>query len=58
MANVVVVTLSLSIGLFFILIGTIKLSPIINADVYKEMVILNYVYSLEFSFCLEIKDLS
>ena len=38
MANVVVVTLSISIGLFFILVGTIKLSPIVNVDVYKEMV--------------------
>ena len=45
MANVVVIVLSVTIGLFFILIGTIKLTPAINEEVYKEMVIMNiYLY--------------
>lgn len=38
MANVVVAVLSITIGLFFVLIGTIKLTPAINDEVYKEMV--------------------
>ena len=46
MANVVVIVLSVTIGLFFILIGTIKLTPAINEEVYKEMVIMNiYLYA-------------
>jgi len=35
--NIVVVVLSVTIGLFFILVGSLKLSPIFNDDVYKEM---------------------
>lgn len=38
MANVVVGVLSVTIGLFFVLIGTIKLTPAISDEVYKEMV--------------------
>ncbi len=37
MANSVLIVLSLSIGLFFILVGSLKLSPAINDEVYREM---------------------
>ena len=38
MANVVLFVLSMTIGLFFILMGLIKLTPAFNDDVYREMV--------------------
>ncbi len=38
MANVVLVVLSMTIGFFFILMGTLKLTPSVNEDVYREMV--------------------
>ena len=38
MANVVLTVLSMTIGFFFILMGTLKLTPAVNEDVYREMV--------------------
>ena len=38
MANFVLIVLSMTIGLFFILMGTIKLTPAISEEVYREMV--------------------
>ncbi|BFZ24822.1 hypothetical protein BsWGS_27860 [Bradybaena similaris] len=37
MASVVLKALGLTLGLFFIFVGTIKLTPSVNADIYKEM---------------------
>lgn len=38
MANIVLTVLSITVGLFFILSGTLKLNPIISDEIYKEMV--------------------
>lgn len=38
MSNIVVPVLSVTIGLFFVFIGTIKLTPFISEEFYKEMV--------------------
>ena len=38
MANTVLTVLSMTIGFFFILIGTLKLTPSVNDEVYREMV--------------------
>ena len=38
MSNIVVPVLSVTIGLFFVLVGTIKLTPFISEEFYKEMV--------------------
>ena len=38
MANVVLTVLSLTIGFFFILVGSLKLSAAVNDEVYREMV--------------------
>lgn len=40
MSNIVVPVLSVTIGLFFVLVGTIKLTPFLSEDFYKEMVVL------------------
>ena len=45
MVNVVLTALSMTIGFFFILIGTLKLTPAINEEVYREMVSVTYVCS-------------
>ncbi|CAH1799331.1 unnamed protein product [Owenia fusiformis] len=37
MASVALTALSMTIGFFFIFMGSIKLTPALNADVYKEM---------------------
>ncbi|KAI8740861.1 Transmembrane protein 35A [Biomphalaria glabrata] len=37
MPSVVLKVLGLTLGLFFIFVGTIKLTPSVNADIYKEM---------------------
>ena len=37
MANVVMIVLSMTIGIFFILVGIMKLSPILSDDIYREM---------------------
>jgi len=37
MANVVLTVLSMTIGFFFILVGTLKLTPAVNEEVYREM---------------------
>ncbi len=42
MANVVLTVLSMTIGFFFILVGTLKLSPAVNEEVYREMVSLHF----------------
>jgi len=38
MSNIVVPVLSVTIGLFFVLVGTIKLTPFLSDEFYKEMV--------------------
>ena len=38
MASVVLKVLGITLGLFFIFVGTIKLTPSVNSDIYKEMV--------------------
>jgi len=38
MANAVLLVLSMTIGLFFVLMGLIKLTPVFSEDVYREMV--------------------
>jgi hypothetical protein len=38
MANLVLTVLSITIGLFFILSGTLKLNTYISEDIYKDMV--------------------
>ena len=38
MSNIVVPVLSVTIGLFFVLVGTIKLTPFISEEFYREMV--------------------
>jgi hypothetical protein len=38
MSNIVVPVLSVTIGLFFVFVGTIKLTPFISEEFYKEMV--------------------
>jgi len=45
MSNIVVPVLSVTIGLFFVLVGTIKLTPFISEEFYKEMVGLLRPYS-------------
>uniref|UniRef100_A0A0B6YPK0 Novel acetylcholine receptor chaperone n=1 Tax=Arion vulgaris TaxID=1028688 RepID=A0A0B6YPK0_9EUPU len=37
MASVVLKVLGLTLGLFFIFVGTIKLTPSVSGDIYKEM---------------------
>ncbi|KAK3717905.1 hypothetical protein RRG08_053105 [Elysia crispata] len=37
MASVVLKVLGITLGLFFIFVGTIKLTPSVNSDIYKEM---------------------
>ncbi|XP_059149511.1 novel acetylcholine receptor chaperone-like [Physella acuta] len=37
MASVVLKVLGLTLGLFFIFVGTIKLTPSVNGEIYKEM---------------------
>jgi len=37
MGSPVITVLSITIGLFFILVGTLKLSPLLSEDIYKEM---------------------
>ena len=37
-SNTVITVLSMTIGFFFVLIGTVKLTPAINEEVYREMV--------------------
>ena len=37
MANVVMIVLSLTIGIFFVLVGIMKLSPVFSDDIYREM---------------------
>ncbi|GFN80704.1 transmembrane protein 35a [Plakobranchus ocellatus] len=37
MASVVLKVLGITLGLFFIFVGTIKLTPSVNGDIYKEM---------------------
>jgi hypothetical protein len=37
MASVVLKVLSLTLGLFFIFVGTLKLTPSVNGEIYKEM---------------------
>jgi len=39
MSNIVVPVLSVTIGLFFVLVGTIKLTPFLSEEFYKEMVL-------------------
>ena len=41
MSNIVVPVLSVTIGLFFVLVGTIKLTPFLSEEFYKEMVVLS-----------------
>lgn len=38
MANTVLTVLSMTIGFFFILIGSLKIAPSLNEEVYREMV--------------------
>lgn len=38
MSNIVVPVLSVTIGLFFVFVGTIKLTPFVSEEFYKEMV--------------------
>ena len=38
MASVVLRVLALTLGLFFVFVGIIKLTPSINTEIYKEMV--------------------
>jgi len=38
MSNIVVPVLSVTVGLFFVLVGTIKLTPFISEEFYREMV--------------------
>ncbi len=38
MANVVLTVLSVTVGLFFILSGILKLNPVFSEEIYKEMV--------------------
>jgi hypothetical protein len=38
MAAFVLRVLSLTLGLFFIFVGTLKLTPSVNDELYKEMV--------------------
>ncbi|XP_076467283.1 putative acetylcholine receptor chaperone [Babylonia areolata] len=37
MASIVLRILALTLGLFFVFVGTIKLTPSVNSDIYKEM---------------------
>ncbi|GFR87596.1 transmembrane protein [Elysia marginata] len=37
MGSVVLKVLGITLGLFFIFVGTIKLTPSVNGDIYKEM---------------------
>ncbi|ESO02554.1 hypothetical protein HELRODRAFT_65843 [Helobdella robusta] len=37
MAHIAVIFLSVTTGLFFVLIGTIKLSPLVNEEIYRDM---------------------
>ena len=53
MANLVLTVLSVTIGLFFILSGTLKLNPFISDELYREMVT-NYLVELG-SCCKEMK---
>ena len=38
MASFIIKVLSVTLGLFFIFVGLLKLSPVINKELYKEMV--------------------
>jgi hypothetical protein len=38
MASIVLRILALTLGLFFVFVGTIKLTPSVNTEIYKEMV--------------------
>ena len=38
MASTVLKVLGFTLGVFFIFVGTIKLTPSVNAEIYKEMV--------------------
>ena len=38
MALSIIKVLSVTLGLFFIFVGVLKLSPVINKELYKEMV--------------------
>ncbi len=44
MRSLPLAALSLLLGFFFVFVGTIKLTPKVNPDVYKDMVII-FVYS-------------
>ncbi|ESO94853.1 hypothetical protein LOTGIDRAFT_117941 [Lottia gigantea] len=37
MTSIVLKVLSITLGLFFIFVGTIKLTPSVNAEIYKDM---------------------
>ncbi|XP_046566175.1 novel acetylcholine receptor chaperone-like [Haliotis rubra] len=37
MASIVLRVMSLTLGLFFVFVGTIKLTPSVNGEIYKEM---------------------
>jgi len=36
--NVVVIILSLTLGFFFMFVGILKLTPVVNEDTHEEMV--------------------
>ena len=38
MASFIIKVLSVTLGLFFIFVGLLKLSPVVNKELYKEMV--------------------
>ena len=43
--NLALIALSITLGLLFVTIGLIKLTPAVNADMHKEMVSLSiYMY--------------
>ena len=43
MASLVLKVLGLTLGVFFIFVGTIKLTPSVNSEIYKEMVRSRYL---------------
>lgn len=45
MASLVLRVLALTLGLFFVFVGTIKLTPSVNTEIYKEMVKTIYYFS-------------
>ena len=44
--NLALIALSITLGLLFVTIGLIKLTPAVNADMHKEMVSLSVYLSI------------